>query len=589
MAAVMADSRPVDDGRLECKQSLYSLGAANNEEGSCAKGLSVEAAAVEESAVQQNTWGIQDFFAKLTMLGSVENRGRALAEQQLDEEFPVWLGDLDWAGTAYAAPLPGPSDQWADRDGDLKGITDLFGDAALMAAHSSISSLVVTQSALSEVKSAVSQAWRLTTGGSSASGPPRRAKSPDEPRQVFILYLDTGGGHRSAAQSLEAAFKKLYGTRVDVHLEEVCDRLPPPWCFAKEIYSFMGRNAALWERFWTADSREVDFRNSKLYQNIRWNSIKHIELFICEMLSREADLIVSVHPLSNHMLNDALLVVPEADRPPTATVVTDLGTAHLSWYDPRMSAVFVPNEQLRQLAEHYGFKDTQMHVCGLPLREGFWSPPAVSKEEYRQRLGLLPANMHVSEDSLVVLLMGGGEGFGALQLLAEAVGDMLSHTGLAQLVVACGRNETTRDALMKREWPESSFKPEILGFVGNIDEYMCASDVLITKAGPGSIAEAAIRGLPCLLTSFLPGQEEGNVQYVTAAGAGEFVSEDNPEKVAARLSEWLKDRELLSRMSVCARELGRPQATLEIARLVAEDCLGLTSEGPLEAECAKAG
>ena len=38
-----------------------------------------------------------------------------------------------------------------------------------------------------------------------------------------------------------------------------------------------------------------------------------------------------------------------------------------------------------------------------------------------------------------------------------------------------------------------------------------AADVLVTKAGPGTIAEAAAVGLPVMVTSFLPGQEAGNV------------------------------------------------------------------------------
>lgn len=81
----------------------------------------------------------------------------------------------------------------------------------------------------------------------------------------------------------------------------------------------------------------------------------------------------------------------------------------------------------------------------------------------------------------------------------------------------------------------------VLGFVPNIDEYMSAADILVTKAGPGSIAEAMIKGLPCLLTSFVPGQEEGNVDFVTEARAGEFVDELDPWKVAEKVAEWFQD------------------------------------------------
>ena len=83
--------------------------------------------------------------------------------------------------------------------------------------------------------------------------------------------------------------------------------------------------------------------------------------------------------------------------------------------------------------------------------------------------------------------------------------------GRGHLIVVCGRNKAVRDKLEGHGWPIPDFKPTILGFVDNIDEYMTAADIIVTKAGPGTIAEAMIKGLPVLLTSFLPGQEEGNV------------------------------------------------------------------------------
>ena len=55
---------------------------------------------------------------------------------------------------------------------------------------------------------------------------------------------------------------------------------------------------------------------------------------------------------------------------------------------------------------------------------------------------------------------------------------------------------------------------ELQGFVNNMEEWMHASDVIITKAGPGTIAESFICGLPVLLNGFIPGQEEGNIEYV---------------------------------------------------------------------------
>lgn len=77
----------------------------------------------------------------------------------------------------------------------------------------------------------------------------------------------------------------------------------------------------------------------------------------------------------------------------------------------------------------------------------------------------------------------------------------------------CGKNEVVKRELEGVAWPQNS-RVVVRGFVSNMDEWMGAVDTLITKAGPGTIAEATIRGLPVMLSGYLPGQEEGNVPYV---------------------------------------------------------------------------
>ncbi len=64
-----------------------------------------------------------------------------------------------------------------------------------------------------------------------------------------------------------------------------------------------------------------------------------------------------------------------------------------------------------------------------------------------------------------------------------------------------------------RQYPEG-MKVLVKGFVDNMPQLMCASDIIVTKAGPGTIGEALICGLPMVLNAFVPCQEEGNIPYV---------------------------------------------------------------------------
>ena len=76
----------------------------------------------------------------------------------------------------------------------------------------------------------------------------------------------------------------------------------------------------------------------------------------------------------------------------------------------------------------------------------------------------------------------------------------------------------------------AAIRVQVCGFVKQMSDYMEVADVIITKAGPGTIAEATIRGLPTMLSSFLPGQEAGNVPFVVKSGFGEYSNQ--PETIA---------------------------------------------------------
>lgn len=107
-----------------------------------------------------------------------------------------------------------------------------------------------------------------------------------------------------------------------------------------------------------------------------------------------------------------------------------------------------------------------------------------------------------------------------------------------------------------------------LGFVTKMAEYMVAADVLISKAGPGTIAEAASLSLPVMLTSFLPGQEEGNVDYVVSGGFGAFVSDKDPVRVAKEVGKWLVDEEKAQSLSNAAKKCGAPHAARDIVKSI---------------------
>jgi hypothetical protein len=112
-----------------------------------------------------------------------------------------------------------------------------------------------------------------------------------------------------------------------------------------------------------------------------------------------------------------------------------------------------------------------------------------------------------------------------------------------------------------------------LGFVEEVAKYMVATDVLVSKAGPGTISEAAAVSLPVLLTSYLPGQEEGNIDYVIDGGFGAFCSDSDPMAIAEELCMWLQDERKLETLSKAAKAKGSPYAARDIVKAIGDSSL----------------
>ena len=174
----------------------------------------------------------------------------------------------------------------------------------------------------------------------------------------------------------------------------------------------------------------------------------------------------------------------------------------------------------------------------------------------------------MNPDLPAVLVVGGGEGMGLVGEIARSVAGALAQGGRpqGQMVVICGRNQKLMAELTAHNWP---IPVRITGFVYNMPDWMAACDCIVTKAGPGTIAEAVVRGLPILLSGFIPGQEEGNVPYVVDNGAGAFSTE--PGEIARIVARWFgPQRDQLAVMAGQARAMGNPQATRHIVEEVAQ-------------------
>ena len=368
-------------------------------------------------------------------------------------------------------------------------------------------------------------------------------------RRLLFLFSDTGGGHRSPAHAVAQALHRAHGEQVQIELvDALANYAPWPFNRLSDIYPHLVRLRG-WP--WAAGYRLLDGPHQIALTTGGCWPLARGALYRL-LRDHPTDAIVCCHPALNHLTLRAL--TKTGHKAPLITLVIDLATAHSFWFAPRIARCLVPTEATRQRALDCGLPAGRISTTGLPVSAQFVRAEQEDPLAVRRRLGL-------EADLPVVLIANGAEGMGAPHRLCKAI----VQSGVqAQLVVIAGRNERMRARLTAATWP---LPTRLDGFVDNMHEWMRAADLLVTKAGPSTISEALVMGLPMVLSSALPGQERPNVDYIVQAGAGIWAP--TPGQVATAVRELLSPGgPRLAQMAARARLLAQPGAARRAAEIV---------------------
>ncbi|MGE5602141.1 MAG: MGDG synthase family glycosyltransferase [Nitrososphaerales archaeon] len=394
--------------------------------------------------------------------------------------------------------------------------------------------------------------WPTGTTGSPAieqrictKGSPGAARPTSSLPRITILTANVGGGHRAASRSLTEA---LEGKARVTQISMIDEQAPFP-------LNTWGATYAPWVNYtpWLyrmvyrfGESRERVVATQKAVYPL-------LKKYVSTLIHPEqTDLFISVHPLQ---IEIPLWYMEDiGQRVPFMTVVTDPVTAPLAWFCPDVDLCVVATEPAYQTGLSCGFDPGRLKLIGLPIRQAFGRMQGRDKQDMRARLGLAPKKP-------LILMSGGGAGIGRIVPMARALAKQLVQQERdVQMAVIAGRNKELYRRLKRQKWP---VPVHVLGFVDNMAEWMAACDLLLTKAGPGMLAEAACLGVPVVITDFVPGQEIGNVSWVVKNGAG--IYEHETEGIAALVSELLRPgNPTLEMMGAQAKAMARPDASAEI-------------------------
>src|ERR1700733_3939246 len=380
--------------------------------------------------------------------------------------------------------------------------------------------------------------------------------SPEQPPLPLLFLIgDTGGGHRSAAAAVQQSLERLLPGRF---APVICDPLRGPdvpgllrW-FAGLYGLCIRLTPWLWWSFWRTSNSPLGLR--LLRRTIMAPVYGSVERAV--EASRPA-LIVAFHPMTADPAVRARRLT--GTSAPAITVVTDLVTAHLSWVDAAVDRVVVPSEVVAERCARDGTPADRYVPLGLPVAAEFCRPPLdqAQRRELKRRLGL--------RGEFLVVLTGGAEGSGRLRRCAAAI---LRQVPDVDVVAICGRNRSLRRRIGRLAERTGDGRLTAQGFVGNMADWLRCADIVVGKAGPGTIAEATCCGAPLVLTSFVPGQEKGNAEFVTEGGAGVYAP--RPRHLAAEVGRLRRDPAALAAMRDASARAGRPGAAVDIARFIAE-------------------
>ncbi len=266
------------------------------------------------------------------------------------------------------------------------------------------------------------------------------------------------------------------------------------------------------------------------------------------------DVVVHTHFLGAEIVSGRM----RRHRPlPQAVVITDF-FAHAFWLQPGVARYFVASDDVRAQLLAAGVDEHRIRVTGIPIDESFAKLP--SREEARVALGAPP-------DRDVLLLLASGLGAGPLKGILE---QLTTFRWPLHVMVVCGRSPQLQ-ALAQTfvERMEAPVTFSVAGFVTDMPTRMAAADVLVSKPGGLTSSEALAAGLPLMLVSPYPLQEEANANVLLEHGTA--VRVEPISTFSHKLRKLLESPERLREMRANCAELARPNAAESVAITVLDE------------------
>jgi UDP-N-acetylglucosamine:LPS N-acetylglucosamine transferase len=372
---------------------------------------------------------------------------------------------------------------------------------------------------------------------------------PQNTPKILIISSDTGGGHRSAAAAISAGVEKFWKddfavVRIIKAVEEshhVTDKLV-------NVYNWVLKNKQHWMKYlyWVIN---------KVRPETREFFMKRCMGFCKEIFEKWCPhIVVSVHPLTQHIFARILKELNLADQVPLVTVVTDPCYGFWKgWACNDVSLYLVANEDAQRQLIDYGISPEKIKISGMPVHPKFHEVTEIDAQKARSALGLNP-------EKFTVFVNAGWVGGGNIpQIFRELVRGELD----VQTIFLAGKNED-----LKREAEElaktAKFPVKVIGYSDEIEKLMQSANVMVSKLGGLTTFEALACRLPIIADATTPPmpQEAGTVKMLKERGAGILL--EKPSDIVSTIRNLSNDTKRYAEMKAATINLAIPNSTQRI-------------------------
>ncbi|MDD5617958.1 MAG: glycosyltransferase [Candidatus Omnitrophica bacterium] len=367
-------------------------------------------------------------------------------------------------------------------------------------------------------------------------------------KKILLMYITHVSVHHSATLAIEQAINSFNPHPDMLHIDGFGYSYPIMEKVTHAIYmGVIKKIPIIWDLLYDNPSvvKNLNSLKESVYRRNRGKIKQLIESQNCKVaVCSQAFPCGMIADYKKHCSQDIKLIA----------VITDF-IPHSYWVYDEIDFYVVGSQEARETLLNKGVGEDKIKLYGIPIDPKF--SRNLDKNSTAAELG-------ITLDRPTVLIMGGGHGLGPISNLIKAV----DNSGLSvNLLVVAGINKKLFSCLNNYNFKN---KTHIYGYINYIDKLMTISDILVTKPGGITTAEALAKNIAMLIVKPLPGQEQNNTNFLLKQGVV-YKAEDIKDTVN-KLKFLLNNPDELKRIKDNISKLAMPSSSLKIAELALSLC-----------------